>query len=51
MTTKDKGATFTGYKLGAAWTQPGANSNRCIEFEYTGAQWYEKTRSPADVAN
>lgn len=44
-------ATFTGCNLGASWTQPGANSNRSIEFEYNGAKLYEVSRSAADVAN
>ena len=45
-------ATFaSGYKLGAAWTQPADTFSRSIEFLNDGTNWVETFRSAADVAN
>lgn len=44
-------ATFTSYKLGAAWTQPANGTNRQICFRKSGSNWYETSRSAADVSN
>ena len=45
-------ATFgSGYKLGAAWTQPATGFSRSIHFFYDGTNWVEIGRTAADVAN
>jgi hypothetical protein len=47
-------ATFGAkYKLGAAWVNPATGFNRAITFAYdpNSTNWYEVTRSAADVAN
>lgn len=35
----------------AAWTQPGSGTNRSITFINSGANWYEISRTAADVPN
>lgn len=45
-------ATWTGFKLGAAWVQPANGFRRTIEFEVDGAGIaHEINRSAADVTN
>lgn len=38
------------YKM-ASWTQPADTKSRTITFKYDGANWVEKSRTPADVSN
>lgn len=44
-------ATFTGYKLGAAWTQPANGFTRSIRFRSNGTLYREVDRTAADVSN
>jgi hypothetical protein len=40
-----------GYKLAGAWVSAATGNNRSIRFEYNGTNWYECSRTAADVPN